>query len=73
LTQLEVADAVGLTAPYVNRILRSMRESGYLAISRLGLELRESDALAARVGFRSSYLRFPIDHAGVATACRPHR
>ncbi|MBV8412385.1 MAG: Crp/Fnr family transcriptional regulator [Alphaproteobacteria bacterium] len=64
LTQLEVADATGLTAPYVNRILRSMRESGFLALTPLGLELRDPQALAARVRFHNGYLRFPAELAG---------
>ena len=61
LTQLEVADTTGLTAPYVNRIFRSMRERGFLTISKDGLEIRDFDKLMRLVGFRPHYLQLLVE------------
>jgi len=63
LTQLEVADTTGLTAPYVNRIFRSMRERGFLTISKDGLEIHDFDKLMRLVGFRPHYLQLLVEAA----------
>jgi CRP-like cAMP-binding protein len=56
LTQLEVADSTGLTATYVNRIFRRMRDRGQLDVSRHGLRLLDVDTLMREVQFNRAYL-----------------
>lgn len=56
LTQLEIADSTGLTATYVNRIFRKMRDRGQLEMSREGLRLLDSAKLMREVHFNPAYL-----------------
>lgn len=56
LTQLEIADSTGLTAPYVNRIFKTLRERGFLKVSKAGCELQEAEKLMKLVEFRPNYL-----------------
>ena len=56
LTQLEVADSTGLTATYVNRIFRVMRDRGQLEVSREGLRLLDAAQLMREVRFNPAYL-----------------
>lgn len=56
LTQVQLADACGLTAVHVNRVLKELRAEG-LVIWRDGeLVLPDRDRLAARTGFDPGYL-----------------
>jgi len=64
LTQLEVADSTGLTATYVNRIFRMMRDRGQLEVSREGLRLIDAAKLMREVRFNPAYL----DEASVPAA-----
>ena len=56
LTQLEIADSTGLTAPYVNRIFKTLRERGFLKVSKEGCELQQTEKLMKLVEFRPNYL-----------------
>jgi CRP-like cAMP-binding protein len=56
LTQLEVADSTGLTATYVNRIFRMMRDRGQIEMSREGLRLLDVPRLMREVRFNPAYL-----------------
>jgi CRP-like cAMP-binding protein len=69
LTQLEVADSTGLTATYVNRIFRMMRDRGQLEMSREGLRLLDVGKLMGEVQFNPSYLdQAYIPASGVLSA-----
>ena len=61
LTQLEIADSTGLTAPYVNRIFRTMRERGFLKVLKEGCVLRDAEKLMKLVEFRPHYLMMDRD------------
>jgi CRP-like cAMP-binding protein len=56
LTQQDLADCTGLTTPYVNRILKKLREDGIVELERHSLRVRDVDALAEAAGFRPGYL-----------------
>jgi CRP-like cAMP-binding protein len=56
LTQQDVADCTGLTTPYVNRILKRLREDGVVELERHSLRVRDIKALAEGAGFRPGYL-----------------
>jgi len=60
LTQQEIADCVGLTTPYVNRILQQMRAKGMIELENRLLTIREPALLAKAAGFKPDY----IDHWG---------
>jgi CRP-like cAMP-binding protein len=61
LTQEELADALGLTPIYVNRVLRQLRERGLLSLSRGRLVIHDLAGLRALAGFDVGYL----DHDGL--------
>jgi CRP-like cAMP-binding protein len=71
LTQLEIADCLGLTAPYVNRILRQMRERDLVQLGNDRLEVRDVRRLAALAEFCPSYLQPHVE--GKSTFERPPR
>ena len=56
LSQQQIADATGLTAVHVNRMLRSLREDGALAVSSREVRIADYDALRAIASFDPSYL-----------------
>jgi CRP-like cAMP-binding protein len=55
-TQEDIADCVGLTTPYVNRILQKMRMEGLIQMGERSLELVDSEGLAKAGGFKPGYL-----------------
>lgn len=55
-TQQDIADSVGLTTPYVNRILGQMREEGSIRLADRRLEILDAPRLEQASGFRASYL-----------------
>ncbi len=60
LTQQDIADCTGLTAPYVNRILQEMRRRDLLHFADQVLEMRDPEDLARLTDFRPDYLQtFP--------------
>jgi DNA-binding transcriptional regulator LsrR (DeoR family) len=66
LSQEGIGDAVGLSAPHVNRMLAELRTEGLIAID--GHEIRILDRAALQIlgEFQSSYLaRNPIPDGGL--------
>ncbi|MGE5537548.1 MAG: Crp/Fnr family transcriptional regulator [Gemmatimonas sp.] len=57
LTQQDIADCTGLTTPYVNRILKRMREAGLVCLDRHALTVVSLEAMAQAGGFRPEYLQ----------------
>jgi CRP-like cAMP-binding protein len=61
LSQESIGDAVGLSAPHVNRMLHELRSEGLIAMSGHQMKLLDMAALQILGEFRSSYLtRAPI-------------
>jgi CRP-like cAMP-binding protein len=58
-TQQDLADCLGLTPPYVNRILRRMREEQLVRTEERTLEILDAPGLARIGGFDPSYLQGP--------------
>jgi CRP-like cAMP-binding protein len=56
LTQEEIADALGLTPTHVNRMLRRLREEGYITLRHNKLVILDIASLRAAAGFDASYL-----------------
>jgi len=58
ITQVQLADVVGLSIPHTNRVLRRLREDGLLELAGSRVEIRNRGALAALACFDDAYL-FP--------------
>lgn len=56
LTQYHLADALGLSAIHVNRVLRSLREQGLATFREGRVTFHDHDGLAALAGFDGAYL-----------------
>ena len=56
LTQEQIADATGLTAVHVNRMLRYLREAGALSVGQRGVEIEDFGLLRAISSFDPTYL-----------------
>ena len=56
LTQEQIADATGLTAVHVNRMLRYLREAGALSVVQKGVCIEDFDLLQAISSFDPTYL-----------------
>lgn len=56
LTQIVLADALGLTPIHVNRVLRRLREDGVMDLHGGELILHDADRLAKIAGFDDNYL-----------------
>jgi CRP-like cAMP-binding protein len=57
LTQYDLADALGLTAIHVNRMLRELRERGYLEFRHGSVHFLNRKGLEHFAGFDPGYLR----------------
>lgn len=55
-TQQDLADCLGLTPPYVNRILRQLREENLVLIEDRHVEVANTADLARAAGFNPVYL-----------------
>ena len=60
LSQYLLADALGLSAVHVNRVLRDLREEGLMTFQKGKVVFDDYDALVAFAGFDKAYL----DHEG---------
>jgi CRP-like cAMP-binding protein len=58
LTQVDLADATGLTAVHANRMLRQLRERGLVAFRQGRVDILDWDALRAFADFDPAYLFF---------------
>ena len=56
LSQFVIADALGLTAIHVNRVLRQLREKGLLAIHKKTVKIDDLAGLRKLAGFQGGYL-----------------
>jgi CRP-like cAMP-binding protein len=56
LTQQDLADCLGLSVPYVNRILQHMRDQDLIRLTDRQLEIIEADRLARAANFNPAYL-----------------
>jgi len=60
LTQELIADALGLSIPHVNRVLRRLREDNLVVIEDQRVTVRDIDSLSELADFEPGYLsRFP--------------
>ncbi|WP_026091221.1 Crp/Fnr family transcriptional regulator [Blastomonas sp. AAP53] len=64
LTQLVIADAVGLTPVHVNRVLKSLRLSKVMDLSFGALTIIDPVRLAEIAGFDGNYLHGRLEQAG---------
>jgi CRP-like cAMP-binding protein len=56
LTQVVLADALGLTPVHINRVLRKLRVEGVMEIGRGELTIADPQKLARIAGFQDNYL-----------------
>ena len=56
LSQLVLADALGMTAVHINRVLKELRLSGAMALRRGSLEILDPVKLVQIAGFDENYL-----------------
>lgn len=56
LSQFVLADALGLTAIHVNRVLRQLRERELLTVQRGKVQIHDLDGLRKLSGFQGGYL-----------------
>jgi CRP-like cAMP-binding protein len=56
LNQYVLADALGLTAIHVNRVLRQLRERELLTVQRGKVKIHDLKGLRKLAGFRGGYL-----------------
>jgi len=56
LTQPVLADALGLSAIHVNRVLRQLRERGLLTVRAGKVKINDLHGLRKLAGFRGGYL-----------------
>ena len=67
LTQEDLADALGLTAVHVNRVLRELRERSLATMVRRRIEIHDLDGLRELAGFHAGYLDHVVNGSfGVA-------
>lgn len=59
LTQVDLADTMGLTVVHVNRVLQRFRREGLLSWSRRHVEIPDPSMLESIAGFNDRYLRLP--------------
>jgi CRP-like cAMP-binding protein len=57
LTQELIADALGLSIPYVNQVLRQLRDDGLVRIKDKVIVINDVEALSALVDFERNYLK----------------
>ena len=56
LSQFVLADALGLTAIHVNRVLRQLRELELLTVKKGRVHIHDLDGLRKLAGFQGGYL-----------------
>jgi CRP-like cAMP-binding protein len=64
LTQLVLADALGLTPVHINRVLKVLKNADVMELSRGSLKIINSDRLAQIAGFDGNYLHERIRKYG---------
>ena len=61
LTQELISDTLGLSIPYVNRVLRQLRDDGLVSIKDQLVVIENIEELSALADFERSYLKPPSD------------
>ncbi|WP_244467911.1 Crp/Fnr family transcriptional regulator [Nitratireductor soli] len=61
LTQVDLGDALGLSVVHVNRVLRKLREAGYVSFRGGVVEFQDRQRLIEMVGFDGSYLALNVE------------
>ncbi len=61
LTQIDIADATGLTSVHVNRVLRQLRDAGIVDLRNRHVTILDLDRLRDEAEFDSSYLYLATD------------
>lgn len=56
LSQLLLADALGMTPVHLNRVVKKLREAGVMTLSRNSLRIEDPAALIQTAGFDENYL-----------------
>jgi CRP-like cAMP-binding protein len=56
ITQVELADCLGISAVHVNRVLQDLRRDGLLTVNRADVHLLEREKLEELAGFEATYL-----------------
>jgi CRP-like cAMP-binding protein len=56
LSQFVLADALGLTAIHVNRVLRQLREQGFLTLRKRSVRIHDLNRLRKLAGYQGGYL-----------------
>ena len=64
LTQYVLADALGLSAIHVNRVLRQLRELDLLTLRKGGVRIHDLEGLRTLAGFQGGYLKSPNEIVG---------
>jgi CRP-like cAMP-binding protein len=64
LSQLVLADALGMTAVHINRVLKELREAGAVTLRRGSLHILEPAKLVEIAGFDANYLHRRQPQAG---------
>jgi DNA-binding transcriptional regulator LsrR (DeoR family) len=57
LTQETISDALGLSIPYVNRVLQQLRRDGLVTIKDQLVVIENIEELSALADFEQTYLR----------------
>jgi len=66
LTQETISDALGLSIPYVNRVLRQLRRDGLVTIKDQLVVIEKIDELSVLADFEHTYLK-PLSLAELLT------
>src|SRR5437764_14708702 len=62
ITQIDLADALGLTPVHVNRVLQGLRKEGLLDFKRCTVTMNDVNRVAARSEFDPLYLHYNGAH-----------
>lgn len=63
LSQQVLADALGMTSVHINRVLKGLRESGAMELSRGSLSILNPAKLVEIAGFDENYLHRRMNRA----------
>ena len=64
LSQIVLADALGMTTVHINRVLKQLRIAGAMTINRGSLNIVDPQILVQIAGFDENYLHRRLQHAG---------
>lgn len=68
LSQLVLADALGMTPVHMNRVLKELRLSGAMSLRRGSLTILNANKLVEIAGFDENYLHRRISHGAWAAS-----